>query len=88
MNKIDYILENYSDENILSADGFDDVILGIDDKNMRLINIYSIKKCIEILVSKGKSEDEVSEYFYFNVEGAYVGDKTPIWCNNLFNENE
>ena len=88
MNKIDYILENYSDENILSADGFDDAILGIDDKNMRLIKIYSIKKCIEILTSKGMSKDEASEYFYFNVEGAYVGDKTPIWCNDLFNENE
>jgi len=86
MNKIDYILENYSDENILSADGFDDAILGIDNKNMRLI--YSIKKCIEILVSKGMSKDEASEYFYFNVEGAYVGEKTRIWCNDLLIENE
>jgi hypothetical protein len=28
-------------------------------------------------------EDAV-EYFSFNVEGAYVGEKTPIWCQDNF----
>jgi hypothetical protein len=80
MNKIEQILENYSDENILSADGFDDAILGIDNKSCRLI--YSTKKCIEILISEDMSEEDALEHFYFNIEGAYVGEKTPIWCND------
>jgi hypothetical protein len=24
------------------------------------------------------------EYFDFNIYGAYVGDKTPIWCQDNF----
>jgi hypothetical protein len=44
---------------------------------MRLI--YSVSKCIEIL-EKQMSKEEAVEHFNFNVSGAYVGEKTPIWC--------
>jgi hypothetical protein len=30
------------------------------------------------------SVEEAIEYFDFNVRGAYVGDKTPIWCEDGF----
>jgi hypothetical protein len=26
------------------------------------------------------NEEEAVEYFDFNVKGAYMGEKTPIWC--------
>ena len=26
------------------------------------------------------SEEDAIEYFSFNVQGSYVGEKTPIWC--------
>jgi hypothetical protein len=26
------------------------------------------------------SSEEAIEYFSFNVEGAYVGEQTPVWC--------
>jgi len=71
----------YEEEELLKADGFDDAIIGIDEKTMRLI--YSVSKCIEIL-SKDMSEEDAIEYFYFNMEGAYVGEKTPIWCTDNF----
>jgi hypothetical protein len=77
---IDNILENYPEEEFLKADGFDEAILGVDDTSMRLI--YSVSKCIEILM-KDMSDEDAFEYFYFNVSGAYVGDKTPIWCNDI-----
>jgi len=79
MNKIDYILENYSDENILSADGFDDAIIGYAEKSGRVI--YSVTKCIEILCLE-MSEEDAWDHFGFNVEGSYVGEKTPIWCHD------
>lgn len=44
---------------------------------MRLI--YSVSKCLEILERDMDSTDAL-EYFTFNVSGAYVGEKTPIWC--------
>jgi len=73
------ILEYYPDENFLIADGFNDAIIGVDEKSMKLI--YSISKCIDIL-SKDMSEEEALEYFDFNVSGAYMGEKTPIWCQD------
>jgi len=71
----------YEEEELLKADGFDDAIIGIDWETMRLI--YSISKCIEIL-SKDMNEEDAFDYFYFNMTSAYVGEKTPIWCNDNF----
>lgn len=75
-----HILEWFSDEELLFADGFDDAILGIDDHSMRII--YSVSKCIEILMADGMDEEEALDYFYYNVHGAYVGEKTPIYCTD------
>jgi hypothetical protein len=74
---LDKILDWFPEEEILKADGFDDAIIGIDEETMRLI--YSVSKCIEILC-KEMDEEEAVEYFDFNVKGAYMGEKTPIWC--------
>lgn len=80
MNTLERILENYPDEEILKADGFDDAVIGCDN-DCRLI--YSIKKCIDILIEEGMDEFEAYDYFYYNVSNAYVGEKTPIWCNDI-----
>lgn len=77
---LEEILENYSDEEILVADGFDDAVIGIatDFTDPRLI--YSVSKCIEILMSRdGMEYEEAMEYFTFNVSGAYFKNG-PIWC--------
>ena len=71
----------YEEEELLKADGFDDAIIGIDEQTMRLI--YSVSKCIEIL-SNDMSRAAAVDYFYFNMEPAYVGEKTPIWCTDNF----
>jgi hypothetical protein len=74
---IDKIIEQYEDETFLKADGFDEAIIGVDETTMRLI--YSVKRCIEILM-RDMSEEDAMEHFSFNVSGGYVGEKTPIWC--------
>jgi hypothetical protein len=79
---INEITEYYYDEEILKADGFDDAVIGIDQNTMRLI--YSVRKCVEILVLGGMSVEEAIEYFDFNTKGSYVGEKTPIWCEDMF----
>jgi hypothetical protein len=80
---LEEIIENYYDVEILKADGFDDAVIGIatDFTEPRLI--YSVKKCIEIL-EKEMDQQEAFEHFTFNVSGAYVGDKTPIWCWDIY----
>jgi hypothetical protein len=79
---LEIIIENYQDEEILKADGFDDAVIGIDTNSMRLI--YSVQKCIDILKEDEMDEIDAIEYFEYNVLGAYVGEKTPIWCNDFF----
>lgn len=76
------ILQSYPDEKFLIADGFDDAIIGVDLMTMKLI--YSVSKCINILMSEEMTEEEAEEFFEFNVSGAYMGEKTPIWCYDNF----
>jgi len=78
---IEKILERYSDEKFLIADGFDDAVIGVDQVSMKLI--YSVTTCVEILM-KDMSEKEAEEYFDYNVSGAYMGEKTPIWCYDSY----
>ena len=74
---IDKILEWYPYEELEKLDGFDEAIIGVADDSMRLI--YSITKCVEILM-KDMSEEDALEHFNNYIRCAYIGDKTPIWC--------
>jgi len=80
-HNIKAILDSFPDVNFLKADGFDEAIIGVDDKSMRLI--YSKSKCIEILAKDMGYEDAV-DFYYFNVHGSYMGEQTPIWCEDEF----
>jgi len=82
MNMLDFLKETYPEDELLIADGFDNCIIGIDESSMRII--YSVSKCISQLVSEGMTLDEAYEHFGYNVSGAYVGEKTPIWCYDFF----
>lgn len=82
MSMLNEILENYPDDSFLKADGFDDAVIGLDEHSMRLV--YSVSKCIAILRTEGMTEEDALEHFSFNVSGAYVGDQTPIWCNDSY----
>jgi hypothetical protein len=66
------------DENVLLADGFDDAFVGIGRQFGRPIAVYDRSRCIDIL-QEDMSEEEAEEYFQFNVEGAWVGENTPIF---------
>jgi hypothetical protein len=64
------------DEEVLLLDGLDEAFIGLTSNNIRAV--YSINKIIECL-SKDMSEEEAWEYFSYNIECAYVGEKTPIY---------
>jgi hypothetical protein len=77
------IIEYYPDETFLIADGFDSAIIGVEIQSMRLI--YSVTVCLEILITEDEmSLEDAIEYFEFNVRGSYVGEKTPIWCEDNY----
>ena len=75
------IVENFPDEDILKADGFDNAVIGIDIATMRLI--YSKLKCIEVLMLDDDMDyEDALEYLEYNTFNSYVGEKTPIWCDD------
>lgn len=79
---IDKIIEQFPDEEFLIADGFDEAVIGVDTVSMRLI--YSVSRCISILcLDEDMDVDDAIEHFEYNVRGSYVGEKTPIWCDEL-----
>ncbi len=80
---IENIIEKYPNESFLKPDGFDEALIGVDIKSMRLV--YSVSKCIQIL-SKDMNKIDAIEYFDFNVSGAYVGEKTPIWVDDIISQ--
>lgn len=77
------IYDKYPDEVFVSADGFDDAILGVDDDKMILI--YSTKKVLNILIEgEEMSYEDALEHFYYNIKGSYVGEKTPLFIDDEF----
>lgn len=73
------------DPDILMADGFDNCIVGFcytPGPGYRAV--YDAEKIIDTLIERdGMTWEEANEYFEFNTEGAYVGEKTPIFWRRL-----
>ena len=76
-------MENKKDPT-LYADGFDKAIIGFTEEWIEVPRvIYSKAKMQDILIEEGMSVEEALEYLEFNVWGAYVGEGTPIYANDL-----
>ena len=83
MTKKEKILAAYPDDTFLFWEGFEEAILGVDYTSLRII--YSIKKCIDILIEDSKlSFEDAREDLEYNTLGAYVGEKTPIMLDDDF----
>jgi hypothetical protein len=72
------IIDSFEEEELLFVDGFDAAIIGIDTVSFRVV--YNKEIMIEVLIAEGMSYEDALEHFSYNIEGAYVGEKTPIYC--------
>ena len=72
-------------EGMMIADGFDEAIIGYcyDMVASEDRVIYSFNKCVDIL-KRDMNEEEAIEYMEFNVIGAYMGKKTPLFMQEMF----
>lgn len=70
----------YPDETFLTVSGMDEAIIGVDVTNFRLV--YSVDKIYEILM-RDMSNADATEYFDYNIAGAYMGEGTPIFTKML-----
>ena len=80
-SKVEQIMEMYPDEEFLFADGFDDAIIGVDEVNLRVV--YDIDEIINILMRDEMTFDNAFEYYDYNIAGAYVGEKTPVFVRKI-----
>ena len=70
------------DEDLLFMDpeSFDEAIIGyIERANSPPVVCYNKDKVLEILMKDGMNWEEAEEYYYYNVVGAYVGERTPVF---------
>ena len=71
--------EEYGELLFMSEVEFDEAILGVAERiGMESVVAYDTDKIIEIL-SRDMPEDDALEYFEYNILGAYVGDRTPVY---------
>jgi len=72
------ISEEYPD--LMTADGFDEAVVGVVERIGMTAICYDKDKIIEILIKEGDmTYEEALEYFYFNIQGAWVGEHTPVF---------
>ena len=76
--------ELLEDEECLTADGFDDAVIGII-YGVEPKAVYSVRKIVDILMEDMSYEDAV-EYFEYNIGGAYVGEKTHVYVYDIQEE--
>jgi len=71
------------DEECLTADGFDDAVIGISFGACP-VAVYSVQKCIDILMEDDEmTREDAIEYFEYNMAGSYLGEKTPIFVYDV-----
>ena len=70
----------------LSDAEFDEAIIGVAERiGQDPVVAYDTTKLVEIL-SRSMSVDEAYEFFDFNILGAYVGEKTPMFVTTMFKQ--
>ena len=74
------LMEILAEEECLTADGFDDALVGCT-YGANVVAVYDIDKVIEILVEEGMDYNDAVEHADFNIVGSYVGEKTPIFMS-------
>jgi len=68
---------------ILFLEEYDKAVIGIIDEMNPIRIVYSKKKMIDVLVSNGMDKLEAVDHLEYNVWGAYKGDYTPVYLNDL-----
>lgn len=82
MNMILTVAELYPD--CMTIDGYDDCIIGVASRfGMSDCVAYDRNKIIKKLEQDGMSLEEAEEFFEYNILGAWVGETTPIFIDDL-----
>lgn len=68
-------------EDVFFADGLDKAIIGFEPNLWKVV--YSRNRVIDILYKRdGMGLEEALEFAEYNIFGAIVGEKTPLWVED------
>jgi len=81
----EHLMEILEEEECLTADGFDDALVGCT-YGSNVVAVYDINKMVEVLICEGMDYDDAVEFLDYNVVSAYMGDKTPLYINFVTEE--
>jgi hypothetical protein len=85
--RVEEIRAALADENpkALWPDGFDGAFIGPARRcGQPTLAAFSVAKCIQILMERDDmSYEEADEWMGFNVVGAWLGEGTPIWIDDV-----
>lgn len=81
MRTLNDLYDMYPDENFLRMEGFDDAVIGVEERTMRLV--YSKSKIMRQLI-RSMDYETAMEHFDYNIAGSWVGEQTPIIVNDMF----
>ena len=78
------LAELYGDDMVL-MDGFDDALVGVVCRyGAEPMACYSREKVLDILQDRdGMDRDDAVDFFEFNQIGAWLGDRTPCFIEDL-----
>jgi hypothetical protein len=72
------------EESLLFADGFDAAIIGFAWRESVAIVAYDTRSVIDILRKRdGMTREDAEEFFDYNIQGAWIGEATPIFVDGL-----
>lgn len=71
----EYWVNLSGDEDLLFADGFDDAIIGVSSDYVVCYDVDAVIRELE----KTMTPSEAIEFLDFNILGAHVGERTPIF---------
>ena len=57
---------------MLRVEGFNEAVIGTGTRFKDTFWVYDYNKVIKILMNDGMTEEEATEYFDFNIAGAWV----------------
>ena len=76
----DKLMETLEEEECLLADGFEEALIGVTC-GIEPRAVYDINKMIHVLQRDDMDYNDAVEYLEYNVIGAYVGEKTPVYID-------
>lgn len=78
--------QEFGDDDVIIFHGWDDCVIGVAEQfSSGPILVYDRDAIIAKMVAEeGLTEEDAWDHFYFNIAGAWVGERTPIFLTTRF----